>query len=509
MAFDRLDQILFWPLELSARGTPDPSFIKKSADQIVCDSTNAWKDLDPYDRKTTQSAELKYAEFVYFHPFVRRFLYPTTQMGPMRILARNDIRNVRVKLSGVREELLPSVERVNLYLFQTQVAILVVEVNLEGKIERQVAMEFLDQFRRVYSPYWFNGRGGHCPEKVEWLDQENKPVGSPSNFDDFEEQHKSVENKNRRRPPVAAHWQSLISVLKPSVNDPESDVLYFDQIEDDRMPAMCFLGHPEPHSITDADMVRLCYWDSASESSDEYPYSPQFLSDFAKHCYDRYWDKLNPKNSWMTTRYLCCGYAFTIIGCSTNKCVMDEKSGLLAHFRHHYFQLGLLAHFHRSSLLRFSRRFSNSIREYEAKLDHAFADFATGYWFNEVSNQTQGQELFQLWSEQLGNQKLMDHVVREKRLTAQLEEAEQIRRDGEQVKILTAQLAKLTHVLVPLTIAAVLVAYLDMDFTREHLRALKEGHFWLMLAALLVILVVSWCVVAWPRQRKDNRDLRG
>lgn len=49
-----------------------------------------------------------------------------------------------------------------------------------------------------------------------------------------------------------------------------------------------------------------------------------------------------------------CGYGFVAL-VKANGFI---TSNLLDHFRHHYFQMGLIIHFHRAALLRFSRRFS-------------------------------------------------------------------------------------------------------------------------------------------------------
>jgi hypothetical protein len=42
-----------------------------------------------------------------------------------------------------------------------------------------------------------------------------------------------------------------------------------------------------------------------------------------------------------------------------------------------------------------------------------FADFVNEYWFREVSNQDQGKELFQWWSDRLGNRELLAQLTME------------------------------------------------------------------------------------------------
>ena len=507
--FNRFHEILFWPLELSAKQSLDPGTVEE---WIALNSGGKpWRLIDPYDRGTTQSSELRYAEFLYFHPFVRRFLYPSeTDAQHLRILGRDDVRGVQVRLGSGSFDGNLRVNRVHLYLFQTHVAILVVEVESAEPLSRVAAMALLEEFRKVYAPSWEKGKSVKCPERVQWLDEGGKPLGPPSTFLEFDLQRKRVETASWRRPPVSAHWSWLLSGLSASCPSEErkKGCLYFDQIEDERIPAMSFLTTAEPHQISPGDLQRLCFYDEATEKSSSSTYSPLFLKDFAeRHCYDRYWDDKNPDNLCMSTRYLCSGYGFTILGCANSDFVNNEDSGLLAFFRHHYFQLGLIAHFHRASLLQFSRRFSESVQretERDEGLNRDFARFVTGYWFNEVSNQMQGSELFQFWTSHLGNQKLLEHVMSEKRLVVELDEANKVKEDGKRVKDLTQTLAILTSMLVPLTLAAVVVAWADMDFTRYHLNWLKEGWFWWVFGVGLAALVVLWSAVTWPKEKKDE-----
>jgi hypothetical protein len=199
----------------------------------------------------------------------------------------------------------------------------------------------------------------------------------------------------------------------------------------------------------------------------------------------------------MTTRFLCSGYGFTFLGQAGTEFVEDAANGLLAHFRHHYFQLGMIAHFHRASLLHFSRRFSEIVQSgtvKDEKLNRNFARFVTGYWFNEVSNQMQGRELFEFWSNHLGNQRLLDHVMSEKRLSVELDEAAKMQEDSAQVRSLTRTLTILTIWLVPLTAASAFIAWFDIEFTRSHVAWLKESWAWWWLSGVFLVCV-SLCAM--------------
>lgn len=507
--FEKFHEILFWPLELSAKSALTPDAIEEWIGENC--KGKPWRVIDPYDRGTAPCAETRYAEFVYFHPFVRRFLYPgTADKQHLKILVRDDVQQVHIQLGCGHFDGILKVNRVHLYIFQTNVAILVVEVESTVPLTRIDGMAMLEQFRKVYAPYWFDKKGGKCPKLVQWQDKAGMPIGPPSTYHHFEAQKQSVEDADWRRPPVSEHWNWLLAGLLESCpkNERKEKQLYFDQIEDERMPAMCFITTAAPHHLSLPDLQRLCFFDEATDNPCSSTYSPFFLKDFVQnHCYDRYWDAENSVNSWMSTRYLCSGYGFTVLGQAGNGFVEDAASGLLAHFRHHYFQLGLIAHFHRASLLQFSRRFSESVqseKNRDEQLNRDFAQFVTGYWFNEVSNQMQGSELFQFWAGQLGNQKLLEHVVREKRLAIELDESSKIQEDGKRVKSLTEALTTLTMLLVPLTVDIAVIAWLDMDFTRHHLEYLKDGWFWWILAASLTLMTFVAFFIGRIRSKKEN-----
>jgi hypothetical protein len=117
----------------------------------------------------TNVRDSAYAEQVYFHPFVQRFLYGETQSrqksstgkiaanhnsSPMRLYSRKDIKTVWVNLEEEALSIDLAVERIHFYLFDHGVAILVVEVRSKYPLALQHVEELLDRFRRAYPPYW-------------------------------------------------------------------------------------------------------------------------------------------------------------------------------------------------------------------------------------------------------------------------------------------------------------------------------------------------------------------
>jgi hypothetical protein len=109
---------------------------------------------------------------------------------------------------------------------------------------------------------------------------------------------------------------------------------------------------------------------------------------------------------------------------------LEEPGGIQDHFRHHYFQIALIAHYQKASLLAFlddlsetvaalppgkfgiadeKKQFQNRIQE----IDRQLAEFTTRYWFPELSNQIQPRELFDMWMKELGTNALYDRVMQE------------------------------------------------------------------------------------------------
>ena len=425
----RFHAILIWPLELllpvRLRGlTKEEGFVRKLSDEVVRSSAGLWQSVDVLDRGTAEDPDLPYAEFVYFHPFAQRVLYPPAddKNPALAILGRKDIEGVKVELLDA-DTVTFDVKRIHLYLFRSQTALIVVEVSNRDPLEMHTALQFADQFRRAYAPFYWQGRAGHCPVKVRWLVAEGH-TGSPppdSDFDNPAAMYKPVANPSERKAPIAAHWRWLIQPLK-GADEAGSDQIAVEQLEDDRIPSMLYLGMEDPFAVSPGDFMRICFCDEKGNSND-FPYGRRFLADFEqKHCYDRFWNPphgQDARDEWRSTRYLCCGYNLAIV---TKPFGLGDH--ILSQFRHHYFQLGLLAHFHRASLLKYSRRLTVAVAEAEnpgegkpweslARVRREFADFINQYWFREISNQEQGKELFHWWSEKLGNRELLDQLTKE------------------------------------------------------------------------------------------------
>ena len=431
-------EILFWTLEIPCLSD---SKNQKQADDFERFFANGmhWQrehDLLARGDVNTDAGSL-YAEFVFFHPFVQRFLYPVQdeKHPPIRLYKRDDIKWVFVSLDD-KTHLSLKVDRIHFYLFDHGVGILVVEVNCEVPASLEKVEDFLDRFRRAYPPYWetHNGAAGHCPLKVQWL---NRSKQSKSNYEKAGYFVSSVTKNHAAIPSL--HWQYLLDPLEPWKSGLKDDSFTYRQIEDERLSFMAYIVVDDPGQLKRGDFVRLCFADGRGTSA-RLPYAHAFLHNFEdKYCYDRYWDPEkkylrddhweNPwvfksDGHWLTTRYLCCGYGFTMVGKQDNGGFFtDGKNGALSHFRRHYFQMGLIAHFHRAALLLYSDALSRAVAEYDPDTEafhqeisailQRLLHFTHRYWFREVSNQVQPRELFAWWTERLETQALFDQVKQE------------------------------------------------------------------------------------------------
>lgn len=445
-------QTLLWPLRLIWPHNTAETLTKLVSDTLA---TTPWQKTTLSDTKTDPIT--RYATQVYFHPFIRQFLYGNADTAPaITVWKRTDIKTAQVTLSNDHTFTL-AVKRLQFYLFEIGIGIFVIEVSSQNIQEIQEIEDFLDQFRRAYPPYWDKqGKAGHSPRLIEFFTENNPIPIVTSNFEDLHFfQEDVLIDKNF---PIAQHWQYLLQPLVRYQNSKtDSDKIRYQQIEDERMPYMAHLAFDDPHALSRGDMIRLALADGAG-SSDSYPYATAFLKDFEeRYCYDRFWEE-NP-NSWMKTRYTCCGYAFTMIGeyymgrdrngDPEPGFFIDETAGGLSHFHHHYFIMGLIVHFHKAALLALWDQLAQAVskftqeeasrREFKKEVHDILEQllhFTHRYWFTEVSNQVQPKELFDWWSDHLGTRTLFERVMKEAQDAHQfLEMEEQTRQTDTSVRL--------------------------------------------------------------------------
>lgn len=442
---------------------------ERSDDQGILESwvqnftkTRTWKE------RTEAGIDQRYSynQIVYFHPFVRDFLFgdgdKTPHNNAMRLLTRDDVKSLEVELGNWQPEgvkLRFDVTRIELYLCKPCIAILVIEVqnprytDKDGSVKLSELQDFTDQFRRLYPPFWWDERDngltatnpGLCLRDLKWqLEEEQSfaldPLIHPgcnfsltapkSEFDTFA--HRGAE------PPLFNHWLCFFGKeIRPvathhhaRLRQGDSKELYVQQLLDERMPCMSYYAVDDPREVSLGDRDRLTFVDAAG--TDPFPYDEKFLEEHrAKHTYSRF--------ALYETHYYCSGYGFAMLGKASD---FTFGTILPEHFSRHYFCLGLIAHYQRAALLYFADELSNSLkdlagksiseelsdptfREHIEEVQHRFLKFRTRMFFPEVSNQLQGKELFRMWFDALETIRLFELVdTASERLTNVLAERE-------------------------------------------------------------------------------------
>ena len=496
-------QILLWPLELLAPpGTRGQ--LQRPWEWLTHDGSGAaWEEVpSPFSGDPSAFSAHTYTEFVTLLPNVQRFLYGEPGTGergeaPVRIFERAELARVRVSLAPSAPPVELTVERARLYFFyDIQVAILVTEVRADD-LSLATAQDLLFRFGRSYPAFWeTDGRPGNCPLKVEWLSPDGETVAAS----DYEARDRYLSTvANHRAPAISADWMKVLEPLRPVSSDARG-VLRYRPLEYARMPVMALLAVEDPTTLTRGDFARLAH---ASRPSREHrlPYSESVLRDFEESCcYDQYWNTGDPQVA--NTRFVCTGNTFLVVADARHPFVAEPDHGVVARFRHQYFLLGLIAHFHRASLLHFRDRLERavarldirdltSIRAFKREIRltfEIFLRFTHRYWFYEVSLQPPAKPLFAMWRRHLGIGHLYDEIRREVQDMAQYLDSDGLRRQANTV-------VRLTVVTTTGLIATVTTGFLGMnliDAADEPLAA-RVGFFALVL--LLTTVATAYTIV--------------
>jgi hypothetical protein len=388
-----------------------------------------WKEKT--DAQTVDGKLQEYQAQAYFHPFVRRFLFDPNRAKRFQ---RKDVKALTIDLDSLLTEAFSitlTVSRCELALFQPDIGILLLETEHRQPLALQKAQLLIDALRRLYPPYFTSfsqdkpevWQAGHCPVKVTLLDGAGNAIGAPGSFrEDAPEKFSTYLDamlKKGGEPayPLAAHWQTLLKEFD-FAGDGNTPYLAL-QLGDDRAPIMTWLALDDPCAIDPGNWVRTCFADEPGNSRT--PYAGKFLQNFERDfCYDRYW-YADDENESSPSRILNCGYAFSFVGCAMDGFFTNNA---LFNFRHIYVEMGLIAHFQKASLLAASRRLSQLVGRDEADITmpdqnevrafyDQFVEFTQNFWFDEISPQEQGRELFQMWREHLRIPELYDEVRQE------------------------------------------------------------------------------------------------
>lgn len=449
-------QILIWPLtidhnEVATGDCEIADLVRGEAERLGSKAAPAWQRVaDPLFHlrreagplpSSPQSRQEPYAELVYFHDFVQRFLYPKPEEHAagrtlLHLFERSDIASVRIsQFTGVANDTFSfEVERCNLYLFPVGVAVLAVEISTAGCSRQPSLAEALylqDGFRRCYVPY-FDGEqdasGGINYEprdvaaSVEWLDAEGKAIRLRDARSEPETDPAYVFAAARdftvasREPPMFRHWADLLPLRLNRKTAADDTRPRWRHIVDERIPVMTYARIVEEKGedgplrpgenlarVERGDLIRLCFADTPGPSG-TLPYDEEFLENFEKeNCYLRFRS--------MGTLHMFAGYCYVALTAEGKGC----PTYLVNHFRHMYFQMALISHMEMASYLAFSSRvsgtverasLSGSLRDLKFRnsilhIQEEFLRFVHLFRFTGLSNQLQAKELYDAWRKHL------------------------------------------------------------------------------------------------------------
>jgi len=491
-------QVVFWPLQLMPIRPGVP--VQRHWEALEASGPSGpWRELrDELNAESREIRERYYKEFVTFLPYVQRFIYgsvagqETASRGSersMRVFRREDVFRVRVT-SDDGVALTFDVEEVALYFFlDADVAILAVEL-WSNDIPLDRAQDMVFRFGRAYPAWWTStGEGGNCPRRVEWLDAGGEVLATS----DYEQKQNYLSHVTKYRTPyLAAHWQFLLTPLGLEYPG-QSAALRYRQLEHYRMPLMVYLALDDPTALSRSDFVRLGLL-TRPGPRDALPYSERSLEQFEQEfCDDRFWGRQGEHFSG-DARLICTGALLAVVGRHGDLFFDGRETGMLGQFKHQYFLLFLLAHFHKAALLSMSDELavamnrlevgdSESVREFKRTIRQSmevFLRFTHRYWFHEVSNQDMARGIFSRLSRHLGNDALYDEVRNEVDDMNEYLDTDSVRRQAQTI-------LRLTVVTVFGLIGTVATGFLGMNL----LAAADEPLAWRAVLFLLALVLTG------------------
>ncbi len=501
-------QVVLWPLQLvnPADGAP---ITGNHATLEALVPHCAWRQLtDEFDDVSGEFHERHYREFVSFLPHVQRFLYgdsppkgqkPAPYDMPMRIYRRDDIKQVRIAFSGGDARIVCNVAHIDLYFFyDVDIVILACELSADD-IPLAMAQEIVRSFGRAYPSGWTeDGEPIHCAKLVEWLDG-NGNVLQTSDYQDRNRYLKFV--GSNRSACIAKHWEFM---LYPLVNQAslEAGSIRYREIEYYRMPVMSYLALDDIQQLTQADMVASGLG-TVADWGTTLPFSDRFLKRFnTDYVYERlYSGGLDAPD--VDTRFLTSGEAFTVISGGSSQSLIDNERGLLGQFRHQYFLLFLIAHFHKATLIMMSDRLVATLKKLDPRnpesvsdfrdettqLQESFLRFSQRYLFTEVSGRAHMRDLFTMIGRHLKINELHQEVRGEIFDMVQYLDSNALRRQN-------SSMHRLTVVTIFGLVGTIATGFLGMNLIAEAEAPLpaKLGYFGIVtgLVALMTGLAVVY-----------------
>jgi len=466
-----------------------------------------------------------YAEYIYFHDYVRSFLFPKEQKPDDGNRGKNSEENIVQYYRHLLTNAIVSIESLEgkmisailagiyLYRFPNNIWILVIETsNTKDDVEvdetkNEVTMNdglisrgeqlllFNNMFRRVYPAYFEKDN----PFEQMTQNEFPKSVSISSDEISFSETY-SLEsvylNSIPPSPGVSGDrhypvFHSPITALLGSFFEMKVENKMY-PILDDRMLVhsyVAFQSDVKNVATIEQDDIYFSHFMYIDNPEFGYRYNKSFiLSLMQQHEYTR-WSHYRTRMGF--TRY------------SSMFMYFGHYGYLYRPFVSMYFQMFLLITYYRSSLIRFSNEIAEIAKDFPTGkkdmpkklktdlrgLHTRFMKFMNVHWFTEVSNQDQGIEIFQKMRNAFELEPMYEQVK------------DEIARADELVELIHQQKVERFQDAagkIGLTFAflAVLTGFLGMNFTEiEPLKSMLWNNLYVFLAvfAIVVILIFFSC----------------
>ncbi|MDP8241006.1 MAG: CorA family divalent cation transporter [Candidatus Hatepunaea meridiana] len=463
---------------------------------------------------------LRYNEFLYFYPYVRKILYSkkNNKTSSMQFLRWKKGEKDQWKLRVVGNEYDHTMDIIDafLHLYDMGVGVFVLEIaeeNLTKDIRNYIT--FLDLARRIYVPfinpkYKFKDEdpehypfdaitGKQCPKKIIIL--KNKEEVCTQNFECKVSQPNSPELLSN----VVKHFLDIYNdeftfTFNPSPGGMKSNS--YQTFVDDRMFVHTYFSIDKSkfpsnngyflHNLSEYFNINPSHTELNKYWSTDIWYRMIFIDSGEKSCQNDIMQKKIIDDSTYTrwTKFK------TFYGYSRFSSMMMTDSGvpdyLYNHFQTMYYQIAMVLFFYRGVLLNFSMRSSDISHllavdgkerkkgiEQARELHSDFLAFRNRCWFREITAQDQGIEIFNLWNRKLDNVELMKDIESEIEGLYRFVNYEQEQRENDQLR----NISILGAILLPITVTT---GFFGMNLINSF-----KGAWWLFSVLTLIFIVIS------------------
>lgn len=486
-----------------------------------------------------------YQEYIYFHPYVRNILFQrkndtssdckkNNKLNELPPIAYYGFRsqengfvsgNLKIEFksgpdnNASVETISYPVTHLAIHEFFNDIAIMAIQVTQEagedikekhfwkqcvevknfrkhGLICRD-ALKFNELARKIYLSFPEQFTEGKIPLSVKI------ELGSKENSKGYTKAHIFSEDKFKYKDINPVKSEIIDGLVSEFLGYDESVDNCFQGLLDDRMVVFTFLGFAGELRSTCKDTIdehealfsRIMYVDQAGEG---YEYNKKFVRAKMKDLVYRRWSGYGSLYGY--TRY---SSAYTGFG---NKFIEN----VFQDFNSMYYQLALISLYYRSSLISFSDEVAKTTQKLVNMKDQAdnrelflslkanFMQFSNHYWFQEVTNQDQGIEIFEFYK------KSFEFETMYKQIKEEIDRGDEYLNTLQQIDLnrFTKQFSIIGSIL---AVLAIMVGFFGINFSFFGL----ENTWGLLLWCLLSILSILFLICTLKssiRQRKKESD---